>query len=65
MPRAKLGVFDFLNAKPLIYAIEKNKIPHNFELNVKILLAYFSFTGNTEKVSKLIFKMSSGKWNQL
>ncbi|MFN3135516.1 MAG: menaquinone biosynthetic enzyme MqnA/MqnD family protein [Candidatus Kryptonium sp.] len=32
MSRAKLGVFDFLNAKPLIYAIEKNKIQHNFEL---------------------------------
>jgi chorismate dehydratase len=30
--RAKLGVFDFLNAKPLIYAIEKNKIAHNFDL---------------------------------
>jgi chorismate dehydratase len=30
--RKKLGVFDFLNAKPLIYAIEKDKISHNFEL---------------------------------
>ncbi len=30
--KVKLGVFDFLNAKPLIYAIEKDKIQHNFEL---------------------------------
>ncbi|CUU08077.1 chorismate dehydratase [Candidatus Thermokryptus mobilis] len=28
----KLGVVDFLNAKPLIYAIEENKVPHSFEL---------------------------------
>lgn len=28
----KLGVVDFLNAKPLIYAIEEDKIPHSFEL---------------------------------
>lgn len=28
----KIGAFDFLNAKPLIYAIEKNRIQHNFEI---------------------------------
>ena len=28
----KLGVVDFLNAKPLIYAIEENKVSHSFEL---------------------------------
>lgn len=32
MQKVKLGVFGFLNAKPLIYAIEENKIKHNFEL---------------------------------
>lgn len=32
MSKVKLGVFRFLNAKPLIYAIEKNKVKHNFEL---------------------------------
>lgn len=32
MSKVKIGVFDFLNAKPLIYAIEKNKVQHNFEL---------------------------------
>lgn len=32
MQKVKLGVFGFLNAKPLIYAIEESKIKHNFEL---------------------------------
>ncbi len=32
MQKVKLGVFNFLNAKPLIYAIENDKIQHNFEL---------------------------------
>jgi chorismate dehydratase len=32
MKRKKLGVVNFLNAGPLIYAIEKDKLKHNFEL---------------------------------
>lgn len=32
MQKVKLGVVNFLNTKPLVYAIEKNKLQHNFEL---------------------------------
>jgi len=34
--KKKMGAVSFLNTKPLIYGIEKNRFPHNFELTKEI-----------------------------